>query len=90
MSWKDEMGKEMEERKKYDQYFEKIINDLNERMFFDELAIRAIIKIITIDQKFVSPKQYTTVVDQVYKELTEEMKKRQMEAALKKENSEAK
>jgi hypothetical protein len=83
MSWKDEVKTEIDDQKKYIKYIEDLLKDVNQRMFFDELAIRALIKIITIDQKFVSPKQYTTIIDQVYSELMEEHKKRQIEAALK-------
>lgn len=82
MAWKDDITKKIEDNKKLIEYQDMLIQQMHERVFYAELALKAIIKIITVDQKFLSPKEYTTVVDKVYKELSEEMKRRQAEEAL--------
>ena len=82
MAWKDDMVKRIDDQTKMMEYQDLLIQQMHERLFYAELALKAIIKIITVDQKFLSPKEYTNVVDKVYKELSEEMKKRQAEEAL--------
>lgn len=84
MSWKEDIQKGLDDEKQHREYLELIINQLHQRLFYTELALKSVLKIITIKQKFVTPKEYTTITQQVYKEMEEEAKKRAEEEALEK------
>lgn len=81
--WKEDMEKKLKAEQDLRKYQDLLIKQLNERMFYTELAVKAVIRILTIDKKFVSPKEYTTICDKVYAEMEEQAKKLQAEAALK-------
>lgn len=82
MGWKEDIEKNLADEQNLRKYNDLLLKQVNERLFYSELALKALIRIVTIDKKFVSPKEYTTICDKVYADMEEESKKAQAEAAL--------